>query len=548
MPLKGERERNNGRRLTKEPLLLYARRPTWRAATCIALLLGIGLVRVGVQAQDSIRAAPAVTTGLPSLSGTGWFNVDKPLTWERLRGRPVLVEFWATWCPPCVANIPSLCKLQDSYREQGLVVIGITNESPSRVETTLRRRKVNYAICAGQPETKNAFVQSIPFAMFVNPSGEVVWQGYPDDLENRVCTWMKSSAVRNAESLIVPEARTWEPVRRPSDVAAFDTPRLIELAEKLVAKADAVSPEDIEPLYEFYWRNLPRTGWNGDSSTRYESIRYACILTKALKSAGRSKAMECMRRECFRRITGPEPDSLNRSAIVTYLTKVTCERDDSDLIRLLESRLKAEPHPAVRYDIEETLERFDSRRNREAHERLAREGRRPSESTTIHDAAEYERVTRSKWTTRWFGPPAELRKYDAYCQTAARRVSGAPNAESVRAFLADYRTHGLSSVSDLLIRQRVLDTLGDSRLADQADPSVRRALQETVFEIVQMADLEYPLRNRAINLQMQVGYDSLDRDQVLFVLDRLIRSEQSGFPRSLLEIWKLQITDPAKLK
>lgn len=528
--------------------MLYARRPFWRAATCIALLLGIGLVRVGAQAQDSSRAAPAVTTGLPSLSGTGWFNVDKPLTWERLRGRPVLVEFWATWCPPCVANIPTLCKLQDTYREQGLVIIGITREPPERLETTLQRRNVNYAICAGQSETHNSFVRSIPYAMFVNPSGEVVWKGFPDDVENRVRTWMKTSGVRNADSLIVPEARTWKPVSRPRDAAAFDTVRLIELTEKLVAKADSISPKDIGPLYEFYWRNLPRTDWKGDSSARYESIRYACILTKALKSTGNSAAMESMRRECFARIAGPEPDSLIRSAMIMYMTRYTCEPDDSDLIRLLESRLKAEPHPAVRYDIEETLGRFDSRRRREAHERMNREGRRPSESTKINDAEEYERVTRSKWITRWFGPPAELRKFDAYCQTAARRVSGAPNAESVRAFLADYRAHGSSSVSDLLIRQRVLDTLGDSRLADHADPSVRRALQETVFEIVQMADLEYPLRNRAIKLQMQVGYDSLERDRVLLVLDRLIRSEQSGHPRSLLEVWKLQMTDPAKLK
>src|SRR5437868_2049399 len=64
------------------------------------------------------------------------------------RGKVVLLNFWATWCPPCLAEIPELVKMQRQYRKAGLQIIGITYppEERSEVRRFTARSKLNYPI------------------------------------------------------------------------------------------------------------------------------------------------------------------------------------------------------------------------------------------------------------------------------------------------------------------------------------------------------------------------------------------------------------------
>jgi peroxiredoxin len=70
---------------------------------------------------------------------------------NQYRGRIVVLDFWATWCGPCVAAIPELVKLQEKHRDQGLVIFGITMDDPQMVtDEDLRafkkKAKINYTI------------------------------------------------------------------------------------------------------------------------------------------------------------------------------------------------------------------------------------------------------------------------------------------------------------------------------------------------------------------------------------------------------------------
>jgi thiol-disulfide isomerase/thioredoxin len=56
-----------------------------------------------------------------------------------LRGKVVLVNLWATWCPPCTRELPVLDRLQEAYRERGLVVVTLTDETPEAVREVLAR-------------------------------------------------------------------------------------------------------------------------------------------------------------------------------------------------------------------------------------------------------------------------------------------------------------------------------------------------------------------------------------------------------------------------
>ena len=91
------------------------------------------------------------------------------------KGKVVLLNFWATWCPPCRAEMPDLIKWQREYRGRGLQVIGITYPPTERrdVRQFIRSRKVNYPILLGSIETKALFEQgeTLPITVVIDREG-----------------------------------------------------------------------------------------------------------------------------------------------------------------------------------------------------------------------------------------------------------------------------------------------------------------------------------------------------------------------------------------
>ena len=121
------------------------------------------------------------------------------VTIERwIKGAPVkfgprtnllVVEFWATWCPPCRESIPHLTALQKKYSEKGVVFISISKESVNEVAQFVANQGDNMAYRVAvdsSGRTQNlwfgAYSQSgIPHAFVVNTNGAVLWHGFPDE-------------------------------------------------------------------------------------------------------------------------------------------------------------------------------------------------------------------------------------------------------------------------------------------------------------------------------------------------------------------------------
>lgn len=92
-------------------------------------------------------------------------------------GKVVLINFWATWCPPCRAEMPDLVRLQREHGKQGLQIIGITYppERKDRVQRFARSLKVNYPIILGTREIKARFSseETLPLTVVINRDGKV---------------------------------------------------------------------------------------------------------------------------------------------------------------------------------------------------------------------------------------------------------------------------------------------------------------------------------------------------------------------------------------
>ena len=119
----------------------------------------------------NVKGVPAPDFDLPTLDG-------RRMRLSDLRGKAVLLNFWATWCPPCKIEMPWFVELQKQYGKDGLVVVGVAmddTEAP-KIAAFANEMGVNYPVLLGTDQVSDDYgnVQYLPTTFYVDRNGTIV--------------------------------------------------------------------------------------------------------------------------------------------------------------------------------------------------------------------------------------------------------------------------------------------------------------------------------------------------------------------------------------
>ncbi len=152
----------------------YLTAPAGSAGGCLAILpLSLG--------DNSVQQI--ANTGTENRVAPDWQLKDpegKSVKLSDFKGKVVVLNFWATWCPPCRREIPDFIALQKQYADKGLVIIGVSMDEGGAevVKPFAKKMGINYPIVLGDQKTAAAYggIQVVPTTFVIDKTGKIAAQ------------------------------------------------------------------------------------------------------------------------------------------------------------------------------------------------------------------------------------------------------------------------------------------------------------------------------------------------------------------------------------
>lgn len=123
---------------------------------------------------------PAPEARLESLREPGKF-----VSISDFKGKVLMLDFWATWCGPCIASMPEVQKLWDMYHDKGLEIVGITQEDRTVVKKFFTLKPLTYPIYLDGSMAANTKygISEIPTVVIIDRQGKIAFVGHPAEPE-----------------------------------------------------------------------------------------------------------------------------------------------------------------------------------------------------------------------------------------------------------------------------------------------------------------------------------------------------------------------------
>lgn len=166
----------------------------------LALSGGLLLNRLTVPTKSTAANPARLHFSLPDLSGK-----SQPIS--RWQGKTLVINFWATWCPPCLKEIPEFIRLQHELAGENVQFIGIAIEELEPVRDYLKTIAINYPILIGGDagislaRQLGNFIGAIPFTVVVNAKGQISHQ-HPGELSREKLLEILTPLLENRQSRV----------------------------------------------------------------------------------------------------------------------------------------------------------------------------------------------------------------------------------------------------------------------------------------------------------------------------------------------------------
>ncbi len=165
-------------------------KPAWKRNAWLVLLALAGgtlLVYAALTKKNEAAGAP-LRSSLPTETSSAAPEFSLPLldggqaSLSQFRGKVVILDFWASWCPPCKREIPDFVDLQQRYGAKGLQVVGVALDDSGPVRAFAASAGINYPVLLGDDAIARLYggIEGIPTTFVIDRQGRIVkrYEGY----------------------------------------------------------------------------------------------------------------------------------------------------------------------------------------------------------------------------------------------------------------------------------------------------------------------------------------------------------------------------------
>jgi thiol-disulfide isomerase/thioredoxin len=155
----------------------------------LGFLLILGLITIACGSKEQAKQSGTADFILPSIEGSEY-------SLSQFNGQVVVIDFWATWCPPCRNSIPAFIELYNKYHDQGFTILGISLDTDVQaVRNYSAQMKIPYPILMGNKDIARAYqVSGIPKTLFLDRKGKTrkIQVGFAPELEAQFDQFIRS--------------------------------------------------------------------------------------------------------------------------------------------------------------------------------------------------------------------------------------------------------------------------------------------------------------------------------------------------------------------